>query len=190
MSAELRLILAPNATYAALAARATPIGAIRALRRPFLVSVVLGVAMALSSTRHATPALVLSTTLLWSVVVIAQLAIALAVIETPETETVGRARALDLFFASHAPWSLWLLAAAAWAPSPLGRHGLPLWLAAVAPIALTPRIIAAFFQEVLKMDRRRATIRTLVQQALTWGLLVALYGAAVALWPRVLQFLS
>jgi hypothetical protein len=81
-------------------------------------------------------------------------AIALAVIGTPQSETVGRARALDLFFASHVPWSLWLLAAAAWVPSPLGRPAMPLSLAAVAAIALTPRIIAAFFREVLKMDRR------------------------------------
>ena len=114
MSAELRLILDPDATYAALAAQAAPIGAIRALRRPFLVVVVLGVAMALSATRHATPALVMSTTLMWSVLVIGQVAIALVVIGTPQTGTIGRARALDLFFASHAPWSLWLLAAAAW----------------------------------------------------------------------------
>jgi hypothetical protein len=190
MSAELRLILDPDATYAALAARAAPIGAIRALRRPFLVAVVLGVAMALSSTRHATPALVMSTTLLWSVVVIGQVVIALVVIGTPQAGTLNRARVLDLFFASHAPWSLWLLAAAAWAPSPLGRPAMPLWLAAVAAIALTPRIIAAFFREVLKMDRRRAAAVTLVHQALTWGLLIAFYGAAVALWPRVLEVLS
>ena len=190
MSAELRLILDPDATYAALAAQAAPIGAIRALRRPFLVVVVLGVAMALSATRHATPALVMSTTLMWSVLVIGQVAIALVVIGTPQAGTIGRARALDLFFASHAPWSLWLLAAAAWVPSPLGRPAMPLWLAAVAAIVLTPRIIAAFFREVLKMDRRRAAVRTLVQQALTWGLLISFYGAAVALLPRVLQFLS
>ncbi|HEX6463480.1 MAG TPA: hypothetical protein VFZ98_03460 [Vicinamibacterales bacterium] len=190
MSAELRLILKPDATYAALAARPMSIGAIRALRRPVLVAVVLGTSMALSSTRHATPALVLSTTLLWSAVVVAQVVIALAVIGTTQLEAVGRPRALDLFFASHAPWSLWLLAAAAWAPSALGRPGMPVWITAVAAIALTPRMIAAFFRQVLKMDRHRAAMRTLVHQTLTWGLFVAFYGAAVALWPRILHLLS
>ena len=182
-------MISPAATYAALAARPMSIGAIRALRRPLLVAVVLGTAMALSSTHHATPALVLSTTLLWSVVVIGQVAIALAVIGTPRSETVGRARALDLFFASHAPWSLWMLAAAAWVPH-FGDPGMPLWLMAIAAIAFTTRSIAKFFSEVLRMDRGRAAVRTLVHQMLTWGLFTVFYGAAVALWPRVLQLFS
>lgn len=190
MSAELRLIVDPGRTYAALAARPMTLGPLRALRRPLLAAVVLGTAMALSSTRHVTPALVLSTTLLWSVVVIGQAAIALVVLGFLQAKTVGRARAFDLFFASHAPWSLWILFAAAWVPSPLGRPAMPLWLAAIAPLTLTPRIVAAFFREVLKIEPRRAAVCTLVHQALTWGLFVSLYGAAVALWPRLLELMS
>jgi hypothetical protein len=144
--------------------------------------------MALSATRHVTPSLVASTIILWSIVVLAQAAIALAVI--PRVSRVSRARAFDLFFASHVPWSLWLLFDAAWAPAMLGRPTMPLWFAAVPPLVLTPRMIAAFFRQVCGMDRRRAAIRTLLQQALSWGLLIALYGAAVAVWPRVLQVLQ
>lgn len=188
MSPEIRLLVAPDATYAALARARVEIGAIRALRRPLLVGVVIGVSMALSATRHVTPSLVVSTTVLWSVVVLGQAAIALAVI--PRVSAVSRTRAFDLFFASHLPWSLWLLFDAAWAPAMLGRPAVPLWFASVPPLVLTPRMIAAFFRQVCGMDRRRAVIRTLLQQALSWGLLIALFGAAVAIWPRVLQELQ
>jgi len=183
-------MVAPDATYAALVREPAQVGAFAALRRPIVVAVVLGAGMALSSTRHVTPSLVVSTTVVWSFVVIAQVAIALAVMPRSETSNVGRARALDLFFASHAPWSLWMLCAAIWGPPLIGHPLKPLWLAALVPIALTPRIIAAFFREVLGLDQHRATVHTLVHQTLTWGLLAAIFGAAVALWPRVLQVIG
>ena len=189
MPPELSLVFAPGPTYAALVRSPGALDGIgvRAFRRPLLVLVVIGVSMALSSTRHVTPALVLSTTALWSVVVIAQSAVAWAVI--PRTDRTGAARAFDLYFASHTPWSLWILFYAAWAPSPLGRPAISLWIAAIPPVFLTPWIIAAFFREVCGMDRRRAVSRTLVQQAISWGLFLAFAGAAVAIWPRVLQAL-
>jgi len=190
MSPEMGLIVAPDRTYAALIASTERIGIVRALKRPLLVAVVLGTSMALSSTRHVTPALVFSTTLLLSAVIIGQVLIALAVIGRLATQTLGRARALDLFFASHAPWSLWLLAMAVWVPSPLGLPSWPLSLASIAPIVLTPRILAAYFREVHGLDRRRAAIRTFVHQAVTWAVFAVLFGAAVAIWPRILQALS
>jgi len=182
-------MVAPDATYAALVREPADISAVGALRRPLVAAVVIGSGMALSSTQHVTPALVLSTTVMWSFVVMLQVAIALAVIPRAAAARLGRARTLDLFFASHAPWSLWVLFAAVWGPVLTGHPFKPLWLAALLPIALTPRIIAAFFREVLGLDQRRAAVRTLVHQALTWGLFVAIFGAAVALWPRVLQVL-
>jgi len=190
MSPEIGLIVAPDRTYATLAARARRLGFVRALRRPLLVALVLGTSMALSTTRHVTPALVFSTTVMLCVIVIGQILTALAVMPATRAHTIGRARALDLFFASHAPWSLWLLAASAWAPSPLGRPVAPVWAAALVPVVLTPRIIAAYFRQVHELDRRQAAVRTVVHQILTWGMFLALYGAAVAIWPRMLQVVS
>lgn len=181
--------MAPRATYAALARLPSPGHGVTAFRRPLLVAAVLGASFAIAATRHVTPALVLSTTVCWSFVVALQIAIALTLIAGPSRRTVGPARALDLFFASHAPWSLWILAAAAWAPSPLGRPMTPL-ATAILPAVLTPRMIAAFFREVLELDARHAIVRTTAHQAITWGLLIALYGWSVALWPRILQWLA
>jgi hypothetical protein len=190
MTSELRLIVAPARTYASLANQPSPVGPISALRRPLLAAVVLGASLAISATGHVTPALVLRTTLGWSFVIVLQIAIALSLIARPARGTVGVARALDLFFASHAPWSFWMLAVAAWAPSPVGRPLTPLLLLALVPMVLTPRMIAAFFREVIGLDPRRARVRTAIQQAITWSVFVLLYGTAVAMTPRLFQWFA
>jgi hypothetical protein len=187
MPSELHLIVAPCEVYRRLARSRGRIGAGRALRRPALVALVLGATVAIGATRHVTPALLLSTTACWAFVVLLQLAVALPLIAAPARHTVGLPRAIDLFFASHAPWSLWMLAAAAWGPSAVGRPLAPVLIAALAPLVLTPRMIAAFFREVLELDAREARLRTLVQQAATWGIPLALYATAVGFWPRLLE---
>jgi len=189
MTPELRLMVSPRPAYARLARRPSPVGPITALRRPLLAAVVLGTSIAIAATRHVTPALVLSTMLAWAFVVAIQIGLALLLIATPARRTVGVPRALDLFFASHAPWSLWLLAVAC-VPAPLGRPMTPLLVLTLIPLVLTPRIIAAFFREVLELAPRQAFIRTAAHQALTWGLFVGLYGAAVAIRPRVVEWLG
>ena len=189
MTPELRLMVAPALTYARLARQPSPVGPITALRRPLLAAVVLGVAIAIAATGHVTPALVVSTTLCWALVIVLQIAIALILIAGPSRRTVGIPRALDLFFASHTPWSLWLLAAAV-VPAPLGRPLAPLLPLAVVPLVLTTRMIVAFFREVLQLDSRRALLRTVAHQAITWTLFGVLYGSAVALRPRILQWLG
>ncbi len=188
MSPELALMLSPRHTYAVLArvpARGTWV---TALRRPLLVAIVLGASVAMGTTGHVTPALVLSTTVCWSFLVALQVAIAVAVISGPARRTVGLARALDLYFAAHAPWSLWMLAVVVWAPSPIGRPMTPVLVAAAAPLILTPRILAAFFREVLELDPRQAMARTAAQQAMTWAAFGILFGTAVALVPRVIEW--
>lgn len=190
MSSELRLIVAPRHTYARLARAPSAIGPVGALRRPLVAAIVLGVSVAIAATGHATPVLVVSVTICWSVAIAIQAAIAIVLIAGPAQRTVGRPRAFDLFFASHAPWSLWFLAVAAWAPSSVGRPLWPVLVAALAPIVLTPRIIAAFFREVTELDPREARARTAIHQAMTWLAFVALYGWAIALPPRMAEWLG
>ncbi|HYT69584.1 MAG TPA: hypothetical protein VEL51_24405 [Vicinamibacterales bacterium] len=190
MNPELRLIAAPGPTYAALARAPSRIGPITALRRPLLVAMIIGCSTAILATRHATPSLVLSTTICWSVVVLIQIAIALAVIAAPARRTVGIPRALDLFFAAHAPWSLWMLALIARSPTAGERTLVPVLVAALVPIVLTPRILAAFFREVLELDPREAIRCTIAHQAITWSVLIVMFGWAVALIPRIVQWLK
>ena len=190
VSPELQLIVSPRDTYARLARTRSRAGVLAALRRPALVAVVVGAAIALGATGHVTPRLLLSTTLCWAFVVVLQIAIAVALIAGPSRRTVGLSRALDLFFASHVPWSLWMLFSVAWAPVPGERSLVVVLVAALAPIVLTPRMIAAFFREVLELDPRRAVLRTGVHQAITWTAFVLLYGSAIALVPRILQWIG
>jgi hypothetical protein len=189
MSPEIRLMVSPRDTYASLARLPGRPTLLTTLRRPLLVAAVIGVSTAMSATGHVTPALVLSTTLCWSFVVLLQAAIALALVAAPARRTVGLGRAVDLYFAGHAPWSLWMLATVAWAPSGGGRPFTPVLIAAAVPLVLTPRIVSAFFREVLEMDFRHAAARTAAQQALTWGTFAILHGTAVQIVPRILQWL-
>ncbi len=183
-------MISPGETYA-LMARAPGRGTLmQAVRRPLLAAIVLGVSVAKATTGHLTPSLVASTTLCWSFIIVLQAAIGLGLSAGAARRTVGTARALDLYFAGHAPWSLWILLAAAWSPSPLGRSLTPLLIVAVVPLFLTVRITNAFFREVLEMDPRHAVIRTAVQQALTWGSVVILLVTAVALVPRIIEWVS
>jgi hypothetical protein len=190
MSPEISLMVSPRQTYAWLARRSGRVTMLTPLRRPLLVAIVLGVSTAMGTTGHVTPALVLSTTICWSFVVVLQVGIALAVIAGRARRTVGLARALDLYFAAHAPWSLWMLAAVAWAPSAIGRPLTPTVVAAAVPLILTPRILSAFFREVLELDPRHAMARTAAQQAITWVTFVSLFGTAIALVPRVLEWFA
>lgn len=183
-------MISPGDTYAMLARASARGTLLTAVRRPLIVALVLGVSVAKAATGHVTPALVASTTLCWSFVVVLQGTIAVGLMAGAARRTVGMARAIDLYFAGHAPWSLWILAAAAWSPSPLGRPMMPLLIAGVVPLVLTARITNAFFREVLALDPRHALVRTAVHQAVTWGCLVVLFGTAVALMPRIVEWVS
>ena len=183
-------MLAPRATYAALVQLPVRASIVTALRRPLLVALIIGVSVSIAATGRATPALVAGTTLSWSYIVLLQLAIAVALVARGARRTVGLARALDLFFAGHAPWSLLVLAVAAWAPSPIGRPFWPVVVLAIVPILLTPRIVFAFFREVLGMSARDARRMTAVQQAATWTSFVAIVWVSSALTPRALELLG
>lgn len=190
VSPELGLLFSPRATYAALAREQVRVSALTALRRPALAALVIGVSVAIGSTGRATPALVFGTTVTWSYIVLLQLLIAVPLIARGARRTVGLARAIDLFFAGHAPWSLLALVAAVWTPSPGGRPFWPLIVALAVPLVLTPRIVVAFFAEVFGMDRHAALRATVVHQFVTWTVFGVLFWIVNAVSPRALQVLG
>jgi hypothetical protein len=180
-------MVSPRDTYAALARTPVRTTIVTALRRPLLVAVLFGVAAAITSTRRVSPALVASTTIAWSYVVVLQLAVALALVAPAARRGLGVARAVDLFFAGHAPWSLFVLLVAAWGPSPAGLPFWPLEIAALVPLLLTVRIIAAFFRDGLGLDERRARRMTIAHQAITWTMFLAVNWLSSAFTPRLLE---
>lgn len=166
--------------------------ALIALRRPALVAVILGAAMAIGATGHVTLSLWASTTACWSFATAIQLAVALAVIGVPARRVTGVARGLDLFFAGHAPWSLWLLAFAAWTVvvPPLEQLHFSRYtnLTALIPLAWTARLVYAFHVQVLRCAPWTALRRTLLHQALTWGITILLVIRTVV--PRAAGILE
>jgi hypothetical protein len=186
---EIALMVSPRAAYAALVRGADEVSAVTALRRPLLVAVVIGVSVAIAGTGRVTPALALDTTIAWSYIVLLQLAIALPLVAPRAHRTVGVARALDLFFAGHAPWSLVPLVAAAWAPPP-DRSMWPVYVVAIFALVTTPRIVTAFFLEVLGLDPRTARRMAILHQTITWTVFVVLFWIVNALSPRVLQLVG
>jgi len=190
VSPELGLLVSPRLTYRALVRGRARVSPVAALRRPLLAAAVIGVSVSIGATGRASPALVAATTVTWSYIVLLQLAIAVPLIAGGARRTVGLARAVDLFFAGHAPWSLFALVAAAWAPSPAGRPMWPLVVAFVLPIALTPRIVAAFFAEVFGLERHAARRMTIVHQTITWTVFSVLFWIVNAVSPRLLELLG
>ena len=182
-------MISPRVAYASLVREGVRVAPMAALRRPLLVAVVMGASVSIAATGRATPVLVMGTTVSWSYVVLLQLAIALVLIAPRAGRTVGLARAIDLFFAGHAPWSLFVLAAAAWAPSPVGRPLWPLFVPAAAAVVLTPRIVAAFFGEVLGLSVPEARRMTILQQAITWTVIVGVFWVTSSLTPRLFELL-
>ncbi|MGH9312466.1 MAG: hypothetical protein ACRD1S_04630, partial [Vicinamibacterales bacterium] len=114
MSPELLVMAAPPRAYRRLAPghRASLIGA---LKRPALVAIILGTAISIYATRRVTLGLALSTILCWSFAAAVQAIAAAALVASSKRRGVSIPAGLDLLFMGHGPWSLWLLAVAAWA---------------------------------------------------------------------------
>ena len=71
-----------------------------------------------------------------------------------------------------------------------GRPLTPVLLVALVVLALTFRMIAAYFHVVLGLDLRAARRRAILHQAVTWILLLGAEALAVALLPRVVQWIG
>jgi hypothetical protein len=160
--------------------------------RPLLVACVIGTALSIASTGTVSLQLVAGTTSAWLFVVLIQLLAALAIVITAPRRTVPVRAAVDGFFALHVPWSAWLLAWAAWIwiTPEIDHYSGWAYGTAVAPATWTAALIYRFCRTVLADSRRIAVVRLAAHQAMVWTAFLAIGGAAVGLWPRVLQWLG
>jgi hypothetical protein len=161
--------------------------ALSASYRPVIVALTIGTAASISSTAHVSLGLVGSVTACWAFLVAIQLAAAWITLPSASRRTMGAARALDLLFSGHAPWSVWLLASAGWAVTmPITARDTR-WLLAsmIVPLVWNAAIVFAFFRNALGLPHAAAVRRTIAHQSITVGAGFAIFGAAVAIWPRV-----
>jgi hypothetical protein len=188
LSTELRLALAPAATYRRLvAARADATW--RAALAPIVYSLLLiGSTVAIMATRRVTLGLVATVAASWSFVLFIQALAALALIASSRRRSVSLARAVELFFRGHAPWSLWMLAVAAVASTGSPRIGIEQVLAtAVVPVLWTAIMVAAYCQTVLGTTQDGARLRATVHQAGIIGIILTYLAWAAGGWMRIAE---
>ena len=191
MPPDLRLALSPTKTYCELIAEPERGTWLRALERIAFVAILIGTAVTLSSARRLPPGLVLMGILCWSFVPITQWLIGLVVIGRAPGRPLSVPRCLELLFAGHLPWSLWMLVFIGFdtftpVPIPLVIQVLSL----LVPAVWTTIILSAFCRIVLGCTPARAHLLIVAHQAMTW---TAFFGYVVlvsGLWPRVLAFIG
>jgi hypothetical protein len=188
---DLRLALSPTKTYRELIAEPERGTWLRALERLAFVAILIGTAVTLSSARRLPPGLVLMGIVCWSFVPITQWLIGLVVIGRATGRPLSVPRCLELLFAGHLPWSLWMLVFIGLdtftpVPIPLVIQVLSL----LVPAVWTTIILSAFCRIVLGCTPARAHLLIVAHQAMTW---TAFFGYVVlvsGLWPRVLAFIG
>jgi hypothetical protein len=188
-SPAVRLMLRPTVEYRAQRALGLGGSWIDALATPVLMALLLGVVTVVSSTGRVSASFVLSGAICWSFVPILQLAMAAAFIPSPRTTSISRARAIELWFLAHGPWSIWILVVGclmALVPVSLDL----IVVSGLVPAFWTASILGAFFREVGGLSRRAAGRRTLVHQAVTWILILGYIELATATSTRIIGALQ
>jgi hypothetical protein len=160
------------------------------LARMALVALVLATAMSIAATGRLTIALLISGLVCFWFLPVLQFLTGLLMVR--HRGVIPLRVALDGYFETHRPWSLWILVMAATVillPNP-GGATYPLALTAVVPAAFTARSLLRFSRVALGDSRRQAWQRVALHQGATFVALIAYMDLSVALWPRVLAVLG
>jgi len=121
----------------------------RLMMRLCIILLTIAVVIPVMSVQRVTMGLVAVAAVSWSFVVAIQIAVAVGVIMSARERRIDLVPALDLWFAGHLPYSLWMLAVAALATSSGLVDPMFLFATAVVPSAWTAWIVAAFCRRVL-----------------------------------------
>lgn len=180
MSHELQIALRPREAYARLDGSSRFI-----LFYVVFMSLLIAACASVSATGRVTLGLLASLSVSWMFVPLLHVLLAGALALSAPARRVSRMRATSLLLMGHAPWSLWLIAAALMTTG--GGYALyhEALLLALVPIALTARLVHAFCLEVLGASARGALARTLAHQAATWAVAAIYLDRAVGLLPRL-----
>jgi hypothetical protein len=153
-----------------------------------LIAVLLGIVTAVAATHRVSGSLILSQTVCWSFVPALQLATGGVLVWSVRGRRISVARAIELLFAAHGPWSFWLVGLAG-ALTITANQFLPL-ATAIVPAAWTSIILNVFCREVLGLTAPQARLRTLGHQALTWLLVLGYLEVVSQLAVRVIDRLQ
>ena len=179
---DFQLAMAPSATYTRLLAVESRPSWRRTLERPVLVAVLVGVSIAIAATGSVSPGLLLSTTCAWSWVMAVQLLFAAGMSRPlPRDGSVSVARAVELWFAGHVPWTLWLLMLGPLLRAVPDTPAELLIVSALVPMAWTAAIAAAFGRQ----SESEASLRAALHQIVLLGVILSYVAWSAGGWFRL-----
>jgi len=185
LSSEVTVALTPAAGYRRLLADKAPVPWWRALERPAVVLLVVGVIVPVMALQRVTIGLVATAALSWSFVLAIQGLTGAAVIASVPTRSIDTIRALDVWFAGHLPFSLWMLVAAAWVAVSASMSAEAMVLSAIVPSVWTAIIVSAFCRTVLGTTRNGGRMRAAGHSMATWAVGLSYIAWAVGGWFRL-----
>jgi hypothetical protein len=187
-STEVHIAWSPDATYARLRTARAAGSSWRLLARAFVVLVVIGTIVPTMASGRATAGLLAWSSAVWSFAVLIQMAVAAALITSAPRRSIPMFEALDLWFAGHLPYSLWLLCGAIIIAlsGPAAADPLPaVLLSAVVPAAWTSVIVAAFCRRVLDLPAAAAKRRAAAHLLVTWTIVFSYMAWASGGWFQI-----
>jgi hypothetical protein len=184
LSPGVRVLLHPQSTYAALAGQAIPISVWRALRRPAFVAFVLGCTISLITFPGLTLRLAGPSVIYWTFIPLAEI-LALGLTCGRKSGSLSFPEKVDLFFAGHLPWLLWLIGLSAafsfFSPGEAFAFTQPFWLLCAAPavIVWSAWIDFGFYRSILRSSRGGAVARLVAQRAISWSVILLIFSGSV-----------
>ena len=185
-SSEVRVALAPDATYRRLLTGEVQVTWWRMLGRPAMVLLVIGTSVSIMAVQRVTLGLVATAALSWSFVVAIQGLVGAGMIASAPARRVGVLRALDLWFAGYLPYSLWMLTSFAWMGSSTSAPLEILVCSAIAPAAWTALIVSAFCRTVLDTTPSGARRRAAAHQVIVWAIGLTYVAWSAGGWFQLL----
>jgi hypothetical protein len=201
-SSEMQVALAPTVTYerllssarsgAAATSALRPTAArkaghyVRFLRRPALVVVVIAVMAPIMAVQRVTFGLVATAALSWSFAVLLQSLVGLAIITSAPARKIGVLPSLDLWFAGHVPYSLWMLVAFGLTAMETRANMRLVVLSAVVPAIWTAVVVTAFCQTVLDTTASGARWRAAAHFVSIWAITLSYIAWASGGWFQLL----
>ncbi len=185
LATDVHVALSPDSTYRALVTDDERVAAWRMLRRPLVVLIVIATAVPIMAVQRVTLGLFASSIASFGFVVLIQMVVGAALIASARSRRAALPRALDLWFAGHVPYSLWLLTvAAAFSVAPWASLDLFIALAAI-PAAWTAVIVAAFCRQVLGSSTGGARWRAAAHFIVMWAIALELVAWSAGGWFQI-----
>lgn len=180
------LLLRPGPAFRVLARQRGAEGSV--VRGPLRLLLFFGAAVSLMASGTLNVRLLVDGAISFAFVPAIQLAALAVVWKVGRRPTRPFASVVDLFFAGHAPWLMWLVAVAAICalvpPRELSPWVWPLVLGNAVPIAWSVWMDFNFFREVAERPVREAVFDLTLHRAIAWTLTL-LYFFGIALRPEI-----